>query len=274
MKGSTFYRTVEYYSLAENGIAEVDLFPVFQPYSLTTGKKVRRRKCRPSSDVQAALNQHRAERRLIRLIHANFTEEDLTLHLTYRQGWLPDSDDRAKKDVQNYLKRLKRKYAKRGCELKYICVTEKGTRSGRYHHHLIVNGTSGVSRDELERMWKFGRANSRRLQFGEDGVAGLAVYILKSAEVWGKRWCASRNLSEPQEKVYDYKMTKRDAAACAASFGGAMSVVEKLYPGWELVSLPREIENEVNGGYYITLRLRRVNDKFGERHCMTERRRC
>lgn len=257
MRGSTFYRTREYFGHPDNGIAEIDLFPVFQPFSPSTGKKARRKKCKPSSEVQVLLNQHNAERRLIRLIHANFTEADLTIHLTYRYGWLPDCDNRAKKDIQNYLKRLKRRYAKFGHELKYICVTEKGSRSGRYHHHLIVNGIDKVGRDILEEMWSFGRANSRRLQFGEDGVAGLAVYILKQAEVWGKRWCASRNLVDPQERVDDYKMTKRDAAACAGSFGGAAAVVEKLYPGWELVSLPREMENEVNGGYYVTLRLRR-----------------
>lgn len=272
MRGSTFYRTVEYFGLPSNGICEIDLFPVFQSFSPSTGKKARRRKCKPSSEVQAALNQHNAERRLIRLIHSNFTEEDLTIHLTYRYGWLPDSDDRAKKDIQNYLKCIKRRYAKAGKELKYICVTEKGSRSGRYHHHLIVNGIDSVDRDELERMWKFGRANSRRLQFGEDGVAGLAVYILKQAEVWGKRWCASRNLVEPQEKVNDYKMSKRDAATCAGSFAGAAAVVEKLYPGWELVSLPREMENEVNGGYYVTLRLRRIDDSLRSSLRKTERR--
>jgi len=270
MRGNTFYRTVEYYGLSDNGIAEIDLFPVFQSFSPSTGKKVRRKKCRPTTEVQAALNQHNAERRLIRLIHSNFTEEDLTIHLTYRYGWLPDSDERAKKDIQNYLKRIKRRYAKFGKELKYICVTEKSSQKGLYHHHLIVNGIDGIDRDDLERMWKFGRANSRRLQFGEDGVAGLAIYILKQAEVWGKRWCASRNLVEPQEKVNDYKMTKRDAAVCAGSFAGAAAVVEKLYPGWELVSLPREMENEVNGGYYVTLRLRRkdVVQKRNDRRVM------
>lgn len=248
---SVFYRTVETYG---GEFVEVDAFPVFQSLS-AAGTRVRRSKCRPTSEVQAALNRRRAERRLIRLVHANFSEKDLTVHLTYRDEYVPNDDDRAKKDVQNYIARLKRRYKKQGIEFKYVCVTEKGKKKHRYHHHLIISG--GIDRDIVERIWAYGRANSRRLQFGDDGVAGLSVYILKDAEVWKKRWCASRNLHEPQEKVYDYKLTKRDAAACVASFGAAKEVAAKLYPEWELMSRPRDMINEINGGYYITLRLRK-----------------
>ena len=56
--------------------------------------------------------------------------------------------------------------------LKYIVVTERGKKGGRIHHHITVNG--GIDRDELESLWGLGYANSRRLQFTENGLAGLA----------------------------------------------------------------------------------------------------
>ena len=52
-------------------------------------------------------------------------------------------------------------------------------------------------------------------------------------------------------------MSRSDARECLRSFGAAAEVVERLYPGWELCAIPRSLSNEINGGAYITLRLRR-----------------
>ena len=79
-------------------------------------------------------------------------------------------------------------------------LKDRGKRGGRYHHHITVNG--GIDRDTLESMWEYGYANSRRLQFTEDGLAGLGNYIVKSP-VGGKAWTASKNLVDPEPRTRD-----------------------------------------------------------------------
>lgn len=75
---SVFYRTVETYG---GDYMEADCFPVFTE-SPIRGKK-RRARFRPTSEVQERYNQKLAERRLVRLIHANFTEADYSIGLDY-----------------------------------------------------------------------------------------------------------------------------------------------------------------------------------------------
>lgn len=131
---------------------------------------------RPSA-AQAKLNQRHREEKLVRLLHANFTPDDLEIHLTYQQQ--PESPEEAQRLLRNYIRRVQRARKKQGLPpLKYIAVTEKGSKNGRYHHHVTLSG--GMDRDELEKLWGLGYANSRRLQFTESGLAGLGHYIVKS----------------------------------------------------------------------------------------------
>ena len=147
----------------------VFIFQVFQTGRYSGGKRVKRK---PSTETQKKLNQRHREEKLTRLLNTNFTSEDLEIHLTYREEQ-PESDEEATRNLRNYIRRIKRLRKKLGLPtLKYIAVTERGKRGGRYHHHITVNG--GIDRDALESMWEHGRANSRRLQFDEKGVAGLA----------------------------------------------------------------------------------------------------
>ena len=248
-----FYRTHEVYT---GGFLEIDTYPVFQPLSLSTGRAVRRGRCRPSSEAQTLLNRRRAETKFRRLVNANFGDGDYGVDITFRRGCQPKDDDDAKRIIGNYMDRLRRKYKRAGIEMRYILVAAHGEVSGRYHYHLFITG--GISRDVIEDTWGFGRVNCRRLQWDEDdGISGIAEYFLKQAEVFGKRWCGSRNLIQPQERVDDYKMTRSDAHRCLDSFGAAAEVARRLYPGWELCAIPRSIANDLNGGAYITLRLRR-----------------
>ncbi len=57
--------------------------------------------------------------------------------------------------MRNYIRRIQRLRKKRGLPpLKYIAVTERGKKGGRYHHHITING--GIDRDELESLWGLG----------------------------------------------------------------------------------------------------------------------
>lgn len=228
---------------------EVDVYPVYQP----AGK--RRRRCRPTSEVQAKLNQRNAAKKLTRLVRANFGEEDIALHLTYRPGQEPETEDDARRDLQNYLRRLKRVYRKEGVDLRYICTTERGRKNGRVHHHLIVNG--GVDRDTLEETWGRGFANSKRLQVEEDDLAALSHYMVKDGTSY-KRWSRSRNLVEPEPQIRDneYNMGDAEEMRDAIESRSAHAYFEALYPGWELVEASCT-QNGVNRGWYIAVEMRR-----------------
>ena len=141
--------------------------------------------------------------------------------------------------------------------LKYIAVTERGKRGGRYHHHITING--GIDRDTLEGMWEHGYANSRRLQFTQDGPAGLGHYIVKSP-VGGKAWSASKNLVDPEPRTRDERISGRKARELAENIKDNTRF-EKLYPGY-LMSAAEAFHNDVNGGCYLVARLYKKDGKF------------
>ncbi len=227
---------------------DTEIYPVFG----LSGK--RRGRCKPTSEIQEKINQRNAEKKLVRLVHTNFTEKDIALHLTHREHVTAEEARRA---LQNYLRRVKRAWKERGLPaLKYISCTEFGGEGGRVHHHLIVNG--GLSRDELEELWGLGYANSKRLQFGEEGVAALTHYMAKSHEFY-KRWNASRNLIKPEPITRDGVIGRRETEEMVRAIDEKRAAVyfEERYPDFVFTDADFS-ENLVNRGLYITLEMRRV----------------
>ena len=245
-KGKTFNRE-QVYVCGE--YMDADIYPVFQKPG------ARRKRCKPTSEIQAKLNQRNAEKKLTRLVHNNFTENDIALHLTYRNGEEPENEADALRVLGNFIRRLKRRYKKAGKELKYISCTEYGKKTGRVHHHLIING--GYDRDEIEKLWGRGYANSKRLQFEEDGVTGLARYIAKDKHFF-KRWNQSRNLDIPEAAQYDGRLNMDDIAEIkeAIDSKSAYQYFEERYPDFELVEAVYT-QNNINRGIYIHFEMRR-----------------
>lgn len=226
-----------------------DIYPVFQ----APGK--RRSRCKPTSEIQQKLNQKNAEKKLTRLVHSNFTEDDIALHLTYSPGEEPKTEEEAQRILSNYIRRLKRRYAKLGLELKYISCTEYGKTNGRVHHHVILSG--GLDRDTIEKVWGLGYANSKRLQFNESGVTGLAHYIAKDKHFF-KRWNQSRNLTIPQCAQFDGQLNMDDIADIeeAIECGTQWQWFEDRYPDFQLVEATC-YKNNINRGTYIHFEMRR-----------------
>ena len=245
----TIYREKRY---ACGEYLDVYIYPVFSQIS----KNGKRGKRKASSPAQKKLNQRHREEKLVRLLHANFTPDDLEIHLTYEIE--PESPEEAARLVRNFIRRVQR--ARKKSELpplKYIAVTEKGSRNGRYHHHITLSG--GMDRDELEKLWGLGYANSRRLQFKENGLAGLGNYITKSPV--GKRaWNASKNLIDPEPRTRDGRISGRQAEELARDTTNNAEY-EKLYPGYFL-SEAGAWHNDINGGKYIVARFYRRDGVF------------
>lgn len=227
---------------------DADIYPVYQP----AGK--RRKRCKPTSEIQEKLNQKNAERKITRLAHNNFTERDIALHLTY--DIQPDSPEQAQRDLYNFMRRVKRKRKKLGLpELKYLSCTEVGKRNGRVHHHVIMSG--GMDRDILEELWGKGFANSKRLQFKEDGITGLAHYIVKD-RMFFKRWNQSRNLVMPEPFVKDGAVTLADMEEMqeATESKAEWMYFEERYPDFILTEATFT-RNNINRGGYIHFEMRR-----------------
>ena len=243
----TIYREKRYYC---GEYLDVYIFPT---YRQSNG---RRSRSKPTTAAQKKLNQRHREEKLVRLLHANFTPDDLEIHLTYTVQ--PESEEEAARNARNYIRRIQRMRKKAGLPpLKYIVVTERGGKTGRYHHHITING--GLDRDAAEAAWGLGYANSRRLQFTETGLAGLGHYIVKKP-VGKKAWNASKNLIDPDPKTRDGRISGRRAEELARDTTNNAEY-EKLYPGYFLAEAGA-FHNDVNGGRYIVARIYRRDGKF------------
>ena len=149
-----------------------------------------------------------------------------------------------------------------------VCAgTEKGAASSRSSilqsrsaekraAGITING--GIDRDELEGLWGLGYANSRRLQFTESGLAGLANYIVKSP-IGSKAWQSSKNLIDPEPTTRDGRISARRARELMQD--GDRKAFERLYPGYCLADAGAFF-NDVNGGYYINARYYRADGVY------------
>lgn len=235
----------------------VDLFQYTEAGQLAV-RKPRRRREKVSPPKQRNLNDKRARRYFIQLINTNFSQGDIHLTVTYDRDHLPETEEDAKREVRNYLRRVEYRRKKLGLPpMKYIVVTEYGAKGKRIHHHIIMSG--GISRDDLELMWtqerinwkkaerdpdyrrslrRTGYANADSLQSGENGFEALARYLMKEP-AGKKRWSGSQNLEKPVRATNDTKYSVRMLERFAGSgMIWEREFWEKRYPGYTLAGTP------------------------------------
>ena len=95
-------------------LLEVDFYPVF-----SDGRKIPTRapKTKPSSEQQQKYNRKTAIRKYIRYANANFDTSDYLMHPTYQPAKAPQDEKEARRDIVNYIRRVK---TKRKSELKAL----------------------------------------------------------------------------------------------------------------------------------------------------------
>ncbi len=242
---------------------DVDIYPVWDK------QRGRGPKRRPTSEVQKKLNQRNAERELARTFDTNFTQNDLRFDLTYNDKHLPQNDEDALRDASNFLRRVK--YLRKKLSLpplKCVIVTAGGKKSGRYHHHLVMNG--GLSIKQLASLWRpRGFTTLKPLELDDNGFVGVANYFARQNSV-GKRWRCTRNLERPKSRQRDGKISAHRVTEWAFSGYDCHEAIEAQYPGYRLVS-SEALLNEVNCGVYLSLHL--VRDKRLDRQ-KGKRKRC
>lgn len=243
------YREKRIYS---GKVLEVEIYYV----SEKERKRHRREKTKESTPKQKNLNDKNAKKHLIRLINTNFTNKDLSVTLTYDDENYPASEEDAKKDVVNFLRRVKRHCKKNNIpDLKYIAVIEykdpsEHQKKVRIHHHLIISGD--IDRDDVEKLWKKGRANADRLKADENGYEALARYISKDPR-GNKRWTQSRNLKQPIVKVNDYKYSKKRVETLAKAPDDRQTF-ESLYKGYIFTECKAKYNDLTGTSLYIKMR--------------------
>lgn len=256
---------------------EVETYPF---WNLPRGQ--RKKLGNESSGVQQNLNDKNTKKHVIRLVHTNFTEDDIKADYTYANDRLPGDPEQAKKDMTNLIRRMKRWLKKqeqyKDFELKYIYVTEYSDdeKKGkvRVHHHMITNFPD---RDVAEELWNGGgRTRTRRLQQDDYGFEGLARYITKDkSKNPAKRYTVSRNLKKPTVTIADKKMTRSRAGKIAKEEVLAQEIFEKMYKDYKFNDIQVKFSEFVSGAYlYVrmkhidgfTRKRRRVYDDEDSQH--------
>ena len=236
-----FYRVA---TIRSGSILEAEVYPVFKK-SITRAKKTL-----SSRKAQQMLNDKNACKQVARLINANFTDRDIAVTLTYDSKTLV-TETEAKKDIQNYIRRVKNYRQKIGLlDFKYIYVIESGAH--RVHYHIVMNETD---RDIIEKLWNKGYANCKRLQSDNFGYEALARYIIKErSQTRTRRWSGSKNLKQPKITIADKKITKRSVLNLAKSNNPA-EIFENIYKGYKYNKNSVKI-NDVNGCIYLAVHMK------------------
>lgn len=263
---------------------EVEVYPVF---AKAEGR--RRAKYRPTSEMQARLNQRRAERMLARILNANFTENDCSVTLTYDKDTLPATYEEAERDVKNFLRRVKRLRNKLELpDIKYVLIPG----SGRFHFHIPMSG--GLDDKQISALWQNGYCNIIHFRFNENGIEGHARYIAsqfendqyggndllsmfdideETGEVTEKtggnvarkkgkrRYSCSMNIVRPEAEERDGEITATRVEELATMDSKSGSAFEKIYSGYYFSDCEPYYNNE-NGGYYLHIKMYRKDAAF------------
>lgn len=245
---------------------EVEIYPQFASMDEVPleGRK------KDNSQAQKNLNDKRARKYVERLINQNFDNKDIWLTLTYDNEHLPEDGDidAAIKSVRNFINRVNYKRKKRGLpNAKYIYVTEYNEDAEiRWHHHIVMDGM--LDMDEVESCWKQGSRNEvRRLQKDENGLSGLANYIVKEKKriKSERRWNSSKGLKKPGVKiVHSKRPTEKAGYKKIGTYVDAMvknrnTIPETLkgwYPDFDFTTA-EVYYNDFNYMFYIHARLRK-----------------
>lgn len=123
-------------------------------------------------------NQTNREKRVRRLIKANFLPNDLWCTLKYPKGTrIPV--EQVKKDLKTFLEKMRKGRKKKGEVLKYICRMEIGELGG-IHIHILVNRSEKKPDTDIEvkEAWTSGKVNWQAV-YEAGGYKKLADYIVE-----------------------------------------------------------------------------------------------
>lgn len=180
----------------------------------------------PTPEEMEKINQKNRVKKVRRLIRLNFNETDYWLTLKYKAGYRQNKIEKIKKDMSQYLRRLRWHYKKREKPLKYIYRIEIGEHGG-VHIHMILNRIRDTDMI-VKRCWQFEQTAGVYYAhlYKEGGFERLAEYIVKKPDEETSKqlslfpeeerkelikYSCSRNLKQPvpERKEYSRRTLKK-----------------------------------------------------------------
>ena len=171
---------------------------VYKYYAFRFGKRILRgRNRKETTPCQKAVNRRMRADKNIWIFLANFKQGDWWVEFNYRQGTRPDDIDTATEHIRNMRRKLARKLKRKGIELSYMQMTERGDYGGLHHHIIFHNNFDpGI----LKELWPYGKVIIDDVY--SENLIKLAEYFVKGKkEENEKRYSRSRNLIVPEPKV-------------------------------------------------------------------------
>lgn len=263
-KVNCLYRTTTIKSRNEKSGAEMlesMVYPSF-PNREDVPKTAKKRE---TGQAQKNLNDKNARRYLIRLANINFSKGDIWATFGWDDDNMPEDEERAEKDIKNFIARINYRRRKAGLEnTKYIYIPAIDGYA-RPHFHILISG-DGMDRDELEDLWtKCERKNTRRVKPDDDFlITGIATYITQNPH-GTKRWRSSKNLKKPDAPTRSYrKFSRKKVNGMVRDFEELKAQMEKAYPGFKF--LDAEVKhNDKVAAFYIYARMIKKRDKGKEK---------
>ena len=194
------------------------------------------------------------------LVQNNFTRNDYFITLTF-SGKVSEQD--GKRLFGNFIRRLRRLYRSKSAALKYLYVEEFGEKSGLYHVHLLIGSASGIiSEKDVTHLWKNGICQIKHLHFTAEGLPALCRYLMKSQKSnpkYKRLWNCSQSCTRPEVVTDDNRISRITMRKLqnAKRNNELISVIEKNYTGWRVLSAPEIGLNDVTGREYMRVRLMR-----------------
>ena len=146
-------------------------------------KGEKREKKKHSSLEIKEYNHKQQEKKIRRLIQANFFEHDYYVTLKYKKGTRKDIKG-FQKDVGKFLRIMRDRYKRMGVPFKFIYRIEIGSRGGP-HVHIIFNRIEGTD-TMIKESWKRASEDAGSFQMetldNENGFERLAAYICKQPD--------------------------------------------------------------------------------------------
>lgn len=263
-KVNCLYRTTTIKSRNEKSGAEMlesMVYPSF-PNREDVPKTAKKRE---TGQVQKNLNDKNARRYLIRLANINFSKGDIWATFGWDDKNMPEDEERAEKDIKNFIARINYRRRKAGLEnAKYIYIPAIDGYA-RPHFHILISG-DGMDRDELEDLWtKCERKNTRRVKPDDDFlITGIATYITQNPH-GTKRWRSSKNLKKPDAPTRSYrKFSRKKVNGMVRDFEELKAQMEKAYPGFKFLDAEVKYNDKV-AAFYIYARMIKKRDKGKEK---------
>lgn len=178
-------------------------------YSCPAGRedaRIRAEKRKISSAAQQRINAKYSWQKLELMLAANFVPGDLVITLTFDDEHLPETRKEAAARLKKFRADLSRLRKAAGEQLVMIWTTENKSGSGRWHHHCVINATSGSDFVDILSCWPHGSdIEIRRLEIGgRKSYESLARYFCKeSRERAGLRsWSYTRSCRHPEIETF------------------------------------------------------------------------